>query len=105
MCLGIPGRIVERFAQDESNLAAGLVEFEGLRRRVCLELVPDVAVDDYVIVHAGIAISQVNAEEAERLLQHLRAMDEGDLLEHAAQASGVVAANLLALRAPEETAQ
>jgi hydrogenase expression/formation protein HypC len=85
MCLGIPGRIVERFAEDESNLAAGLVEFEGLRRRVCLELVPDAVVDDYVIVHAGIAISQVNADEAERLLQHLRAMDETGMAEELSQ--------------------
>lgn len=75
MCLGIPGRIVERCA-GEAALAAGLVEFEGLRRHVCLELVPDAAVGDYVIVHAGIAISKVNADEAERLLQHLRAMGE-----------------------------
>jgi hydrogenase expression/formation protein HypC len=85
MCLGIPGRIVERFAQDDSSFAAGLVEFEGLRRRVCLELVPDAVVDDYVIVHAGIAISQVNAEEAERLLQHLRAMNETGMAEELSQ--------------------
>lgn len=80
MCLGVPGRIVERCAVDESVLAAGLVEFAGLRRRVCLELVPDAAVGDYVVVHAGIAISQIDAGEAERLLQHLRDLDEIEIL-------------------------
>ena len=76
MCLGIPGRIVERRAAAEGALAAGLVEFEGLRRTICLELVPHAAVGDYVIVHAGIAISQLNAKEAERLLDHLQAIGE-----------------------------
>jgi hydrogenase expression/formation protein HypC len=79
MCLGVPGRIVERCPVDESALAAGLVEFDGLRRRVCLALVPDATVGDYVVVHAGIAISQIDADEAERLLQHLREMDENEI--------------------------
>ena len=79
MCLGIPGRIVERCATDGASLAAGFVEFEGLRRRVCLELVPNAQTGDYVIVHAGIAISQINADEAARLLGYLRAIGEDDL--------------------------
>lgn len=76
MCLGVPGRIVERCDVGESALAAGLVEFDGLRRRVCLELVPDATIGDYVLVHAGIAINQIDIGEAERLLEHLRALDE-----------------------------
>lgn len=81
MCLGVPGRIVERCTLGEAALAAGLVEFDGLRRRVCLELVPDAAVGDFVLVHAGIAISLIDAGEAERLLQHLRALHEIDIPE------------------------
>ena len=84
MCLGVPGRLVERFAVADTTLAAGLVEFDGLRRRVCLELVPDATVGDYVVVHAGIAISKLDAVEAERLLQYLRAMDEIEIPEEAA---------------------
>ncbi len=84
MCLGVPGRIVEHCTVDETALAAGLVEFDGMRRRVCLELVPDAIVGDYVVVHAGIAISQVDAGEAERLLQHLRALKEIEIPEETA---------------------
>ena len=84
MCLGVPGRIVERCAPQADALAAGIVEFDGLRRRVCLELVPDADVGAYVVVHAGIAISQVDADEAERLLQHLRAMNEFEVGEDVA---------------------
>ena len=84
MCLGVSGRLVERCIVDSSALATGLVEFEGLRRPVCLELVPDAHVGDYVVVHAGIAISQLDVREAERLLHHLRLLNEIDIPEEAA---------------------
>src|SRR5260370_38476716 len=76
MCLAVPGRIVERCSTSAGDLAAGFVEFDGLRRKVCLELVPDANVGDYVIVHAGIAINSIDTAEAERVLQHLHAMNE-----------------------------
>jgi hydrogenase expression/formation protein HypC len=76
MCLGIPGKVVERCVAAGNELAAGLVEFDGLRRKVCLELVPEAGVGDFVIVHAGIAITTVDAAEAESLLQHLKAAHE-----------------------------
>ena len=77
MCLGVPGLVVERLdAAGEPDFA--LVEFAGLRRRVCVSCTPDVRPGDYVIVHAGIAISRLDAGEAERLLEHLREMEEAD---------------------------
>ena len=48
----------------------------GLRRQVCLACVPEAQVGEYVIVHAGVAISRLDAEEAERLLDVLREMSE-----------------------------
>jgi hydrogenase expression/formation protein HypC len=75
MCLGIPGRLIERMPGDDS-LATALVEFGAIRRKVCIACVPEAVPGDYVIVHAGIAISRLDAEEAERLLEHLRSMGE-----------------------------
>lgn len=75
MCLGVPGRVVERLG-DSDGLAFALVEFAGLRRKVCTACVPDAQPGDYVIVHAGLAISRLDADEAERLLAHIRDMDE-----------------------------
>lgn len=75
MCLGIPGRVVER-SNSEHDLALALVEFGGIRRQVSLACVPEAQLGDYVIVHAGIAISRLDVEEAERLLLHLREMNE-----------------------------
>lgn len=75
MCLGIPGRVVEAAAADD-EMAEGVVEFSGVRRRVCLACVPDALAGEYVIVHAGIAISRVDAEEAAKVFRFLDASGE-----------------------------
>jgi hydrogenase expression/formation protein HypC len=69
MCLGIPARILEIDAS--GLLAMGKVDFGSVVREVCLAYVPDAQVDDYVIVHAGFAISQLDEEEARQSLQLL----------------------------------
>jgi hydrogenase expression/formation protein HypC len=63
MCLAIPARVVERLQADEAIIDAG-----GVEKRVSLALVPEAAVGDYVIVHAGYAISRLDPEEALRTL-------------------------------------
>lgn len=55
-----------------------------LLQSVNLDLVPEAVVGDYVMVHAGFAISRVDAEEAERAFDTLRAMHK---LEPEGQAS------------------
>lgn len=80
MCLGIPGRIVER--RDDAGLPVGTVDFGGVRREVCLAYVADeVSVGDYVVVHVGFAISRVDEEEARRTFQVLREMSQLDELD------------------------
>ena len=80
MCLGIPGRIVER-TYDE-GLSMGIVDFGGVRRAACLAYVDDeVSEGDYVIVHVGFAISKVDEAEARRTYAILREMGELDQLE------------------------
>lgn len=70
MCLGVPGRVVER-DPPTVELASAMVDFGGVRRRVCLACVPEAEPGDYVIVHAGLAISRVDEAEAARVLEHL----------------------------------
>ncbi len=75
MCLGIPGRIIER--RDDAGLPVGTVDFGGVRREVCLAYVADeVEVGDYVVVHVGFAISKVDEEEARKTYQVLREMSQ-----------------------------
>lgn len=80
MCLGIPGEITS--LSSTNGLAMGTVDFGGVRKEVCLAYTPEASVGDYVIVHVGFAIAQVDREEAHRTLEVLRAMAgavEGEL--------------------------
>jgi hydrogenase expression/formation protein HypC len=77
MCLGIPGRIVDVTAPaDRPDLRTGTVDFDGVRRQVCLAYTPEAGVGDYVIVHVGFAISTVDEAEAERTLSVIRAIPD-----------------------------
>ena len=67
MCLGIPGQIVE--VNDNALMRMGKVDFGGVTREVCLAYVPEAQVGDYVIVHVGFAISQIDEAEAQETLE------------------------------------
>jgi len=66
MCLGVPGRIIE--TRDGELMRMGKVDFGGISREVCLAYVPEASIGDFVIVHAGFAISQVDEAEAQETL-------------------------------------
>jgi hydrogenase expression/formation protein HypC len=75
MCLGIPGKVVE--LGDDASMPMGIVDFGGVKRETCLVYVDDeVSIGDYVIVHAGFAISRLDEEEANRTLELLRELGE-----------------------------
>ena len=74
MCLGVPGRIIA--VTDGPDLRMGTVDFDGVRRPVCLAYTSGAGVGDYVIVHVGFAISQVDETEAARTLAVLRAIPD-----------------------------
>jgi hydrogenase expression/formation protein HypC len=76
MCLGVPGRVIEAAAATD-ELRMAVVEFAGVIRSVCLACVPEAEVGDYVVVHAGFAISRIDPLEAERVFRHLNEI--GDL--------------------------
>ena len=74
MCLGIPGKIINIF--EIENTRMGKIDFSGVELDVCLEATPEAAVNDYVIVHAGFAISKLNEEEALETLKLLNEIDK-----------------------------
>ncbi|MFH1564949.1 MAG: HypC/HybG/HupF family hydrogenase formation chaperone [bacterium] len=63
MCLAIPGKII-----DISSSTHAKVDFGGVFRKVNVELV-EPKVGDYVVVHAGFAISVLSAKDAEENLK------------------------------------
>jgi len=74
MCLGIPGEILS-IEVDEQQMRKAKVRFGGITRDAYLDLVPEAAVGDYVIVHVGFAISKVDAERARETFQLLEEME------------------------------
>jgi hydrogenase expression/formation protein HypC len=62
--------------QGEDIHRAGKVNFGGILKEVSLAYVPEAKVGDYVIVHVGFALSVVDEEEARKLFDDLKAMEE-----------------------------
>ncbi len=56
-------------------MRCGRVSFGGVMRDVNLAFVPDADIDDYVLVHAGVAIQVIDEKEAERTFEYLRQLD------------------------------
>ena len=81
MCLAIPGKI-ESVSGDDPLTRMGKVNFGGVLKDACLAYVPEAGVGDYVIVHVGFALSRLDEEEAQKVFEYLRQMDElGELKE------------------------
>jgi hydrogenase expression/formation protein HypC len=72
MCLALPARIVELHAE-----ATATVELGGIRQRVSVALLEAPAVDDYVVVHVGYALSRLDPVEAQRTLDALATLGRG----------------------------
>lgn len=70
MCLGVPGKIIE--INSASGIRMGRVDFGGVVREACLEAIPEAIVGDYIIVHAGFALSLLSEQEANETLTLLR---------------------------------
>jgi hydrogenase expression/formation protein HypC len=75
MCLAIPGKVLSVLG-DEPLQRTGRVSFGGIVKEVNLTFVPEAEVNDYVIVHVGVAISRVDEAEAVRVFQYLQEMEE-----------------------------
>jgi len=66
MCLAIPMRIIE------INGTVATTEVDGVTRQARLDLLPEAELGDFVLVHAGLAISRVDPEDAAETLALLR---------------------------------
>jgi len=74
MCLGIPGKVIEIHEQD--SLPMGKVEFGGITKDICLAYVPEAQVGNYVLVHAGFAISIIDEDDAHESLSYIAQIQE-----------------------------
>ena len=72
MCLAVPGKVLE------IDGPRAMCDFNGIQRKATIALLPDVKVGDYVIVHAGCAISKMNEAEALASLKAFMELSEID---------------------------
>jgi hydrogenase expression/formation protein HypC len=63
MCLAVPVRVAALLNDQWIEIEVG-----GVRSRISIALIDEVAIGDYVIVHAGFAIAHLDVEEAEKTL-------------------------------------
>jgi hydrogenase expression/formation protein HypC len=75
MCLAIPGKI-ESISGNDQLSRVGKVNFGGILKEVSLAYVPEVKVGDYVIVHVGFALSRLDEDEAHKVFEYLKEMEE-----------------------------
>lgn len=64
MCLSVPVRVI---AVHDAHWAT--VELGGATRRISIDLVEDVAVGDYVLLHVGFALQKIDEAEAQKTLE------------------------------------
>jgi hydrogenase expression/formation protein HypC len=75
MCLAVPGKITTISGEDPLS-RMGKVDFGGVLKEVSLAYVPEANVGDYVIVHVGFALSRLDEEEANKVFEYLREMED-----------------------------
>jgi hydrogenase expression/formation protein HypC len=63
MCLAVPARVIALLGEDWVDAEVG-----GVISKVSIALIEKVELGDYLIVHAGFAITRLNVEEAEKTL-------------------------------------
>ncbi len=79
MCLGIPGKILTIYEENSTKMAK--IDFGGVTREVCIEVIPEAQPGDWTIVHAGFALNLLSEEEARETLDILQQMSELAALE------------------------
>lgn len=66
MCLAVPGRVVECRGEE------AVVDLQGNTLKVSTVLTPGVATGDWVLIHAGFAITRLDEAEALQTWDYLR---------------------------------
>jgi len=63
MCLGLPGKVIKIEAK------TCLAEILGVSKEISIELLKDVSVGDYILIHAGCALQKLDEEEALKTIE------------------------------------
>ncbi|MBU1718120.1 MAG: HypC/HybG/HupF family hydrogenase formation chaperone [Bacteroidetes bacterium] len=72
MCLSVPAKVIS-IDNDKAIVSIGSTEYEA-----SLQLLEDVEVGDYILLHTGFAIQKLSEEAAEETFKLLRELGEID---------------------------
>lgn len=70
MCMAVPMKLTKKEGE------SGIVEYNGIKYKAGLQLMPDVKVGDYLYVHAGFAIQKLDEKEAKKILKIYREIEK-----------------------------
>lgn len=76
MCLAVPCQVL-RIDKAGTLDATAVVQLGGIQKEVSVAFVPEVKPGEFVLLHAGFALSIVDEDEAQRLLSTLAELDPG----------------------------
>ena len=65
MCLAVPGELVSIEEHDDSLWRMGEVRFGGVHRQVSLACVPEARLGDQLLVHVGMALTVLEADDSQ----------------------------------------
>jgi hydrogenase expression/formation protein HypC len=94
MCLAVPAEVVALGAARRARVSLG-----GVTKEIALDLVDDVAIGDYVLVHVGFALGKIDPEQARRTLE---ALDAAGVLAEELHNEGLIPASTPASAEPAE---
>jgi len=75
MCLAVPGKVVKISGEDDLS-KLGVIDFSGIKKEISLAYLPEAKLNDYVIVHAGFALSIIDEEDARESLKAFQELDK-----------------------------
>jgi len=84
MCLAIPGQVLSVDSVSDPWNRTGKVLFGTIEKTINLAYAPDAEIGDYVLVHVGFALQKIDPDEAARIWDILREMEELQDLEEPA---------------------
>lgn len=70
MCLGLPLKIIS------INGKEAVGEMNGIKRKIRIDLIKDLSIDEYVMVHAGFAIEKIDKEQAEETMKIVNELEQ-----------------------------
>jgi len=80
MCLAVPGQVASIDDSSPPAMRVGTIDLQGNRIQASLALTPDVAVGDWVLMHAGYAIETISEEDAREIWSYLEEIDAAQSL-------------------------